>query len=64
MKRNEPLSNALFENSIEPTNNFCITKKGILFLYNPYEIAAYAMGEIELFIPFEELKTVVNPRFL
>ncbi len=60
----ESLSSVLFDNTIEPTNNFCITQKGILFLYNPYEIAAYAMGEIELFIPFEEVKSVVNPRFL
>jgi Protein of unknown function (DUF3298)/Deacetylase PdaC len=64
MKSNEPLSSNLFDNKIEYTNNFCITKKGILFLYNPYEIAAYAYGEIELFIPFEEVKSVVNPRFL
>lgn len=64
MKPNEPLSNNLFDNSIEPTNNFCITPKGILFLYNPYEIAAYAYGEIELFIPFQEIKSVVNSRFL
>ncbi len=64
MKANEPLKNLLFDNSIEANNNFCITQKGITFLYNPYEIAAYAYGEIELFIPFEEIKSVVNPRFL
>lgn len=64
IKPNEPLSNNLFGNSIESTNNFCITPKGILFLYNPYEIAAYAMGEIELFVPFQDVKSVVNPRFL
>ena len=60
----KPLSNKLFENSVESTSNFCITPKGILFLYNPYEIAAYAYGEIELFIPFSEIKSVVNPKFL
>lgn len=64
LKANEPLSNKLFGNSIESTPNFCITHKGILFLYNPYEIAAYAYGEIELFIPFSEIKSMVNPRFL
>lgn len=64
LKKTEPLSSVLFDNSIEYTNNFCITKKGITFVYNPYEIAAYAMGEIHLFIPFEEIKSVVNPRFL
>ena len=64
LKATEPLSNKLFENSVESTSNFCITPKGILFLYNPYEIAAYAYGEIELFIPFSEIKSVVNPKFL
>ena len=64
LKANEPLSNKLFGNSVESTKNFCVTSKGILFLYNPYEIAAYAYGEIELFIPFSEVKSVVNPRFL
>ena len=64
MKSKEALSSYLFDNTIKYTDNFCITKKGILFLYNPYEIAAYAYGEIELFIPFEEIKSVVNPSFL
>lgn len=60
MKPKEPLSSHLFENTIKPTTNFCITRKGILFLYNPYEIGAYALGEIELFIPFEEIKSIVK----
>lgn len=54
----------LFDNTIQTTTNFCVTQKGILFLYNPYEIAAYAYGEIELFIPFEEVKNVLNPLFV
>ena len=64
LKKNEPLTSVLFDNNIQTTTNFCITPKGILFLYNPYEIAAYAMGEIELFVPFEEVKNVLNPQFL
>ncbi len=64
LKKNDPLKSILFDNSIQSTTNFCITQKGILFLYNPYEIAAYAYGEIELFVPFEEVKNVLNPQFL
>lgn len=60
LKITEPLSSALFEDKIEHNDNFSLTKKGITFLYNPYEIASYAQGEIELFIPFDLLKSVLK----
>lgn len=44
----------------EPTDNFMVNKKGILFNYTPYEIASYAQGEIQLFVPFDELKTILE----
>lgn len=34
------------------------TKKGILLLYNNYEIASYSDGQQELFIPFKEIKSL------
>lgn len=46
----------LFENKIDPNENFYLTSKGIGFNYTPYEIGPYVMGEIEIFIPFTELK--------
>jgi hypothetical protein len=46
----------LFENKIEPNENFYLTSKGIGFNYTPYEIGPYVMGEIMIFIPFTELK--------
>jgi hypothetical protein len=55
-----PLTEALFENKIEANDNFAVTSKGILFNYDPYEIAAYAAGQIQLFVPFEELKNVLK----
>ena len=51
----------LFENSISANENFYITGKGIGFVYHPYEIASYAMGEIELFIPFKEITIHLKP---
>jgi hypothetical protein len=56
----EPLNQMLFDNAIEATENFAVTRKGILFDYTPYEIAAYAMGEIELFVAFDEIKVILK----
>ena len=53
----------LFENKIEPNNNFYVTEKGIGFNYVPYEIGPFSMGEINIFIPFSELKNYLRPAF-
>jgi Protein of unknown function (DUF3298)/Deacetylase PdaC len=60
---NTPLTEILFENEIKPNQNFYVTQKGICFAYVPYEIAAYAAGQIELFIPFSEFPTTLQPAF-
>lgn len=41
-------------------SNYAFTKSGILFYYNPYEIAAYARGPIEILIPYSELTNIVK----
>jgi hypothetical protein len=54
-----------FENDKFSLNqNFSITKEGLKFLYNPYEIKAYAFGTTELLIPFTELKDIARPNSL
>ncbi|MBB2149004.1 DUF3298 and DUF4163 domain-containing protein [Pedobacter gandavensis] len=54
-----------FENDKFNLNrNFTITKEGLKFLYNPYEIKAYAYGSTELIIPFSDLKTIARPNTL
>jgi len=58
-----PLTEYLFENRLMPNDNFYFTNKGIGFLYNPYEIAAYALGQINVFIPYTELKQYIRPDF-
>jgi hypothetical protein len=42
--------------------NFALSedKKGISFIYNPYEIAAYAFGPIAFTVPFGELEGLMN----
>jgi len=40
------------------------TKKGVLLIYNTYEIASYADGTQELLIPFEDIKPFLNTKFI
>jgi hypothetical protein len=53
----------LFENKIEANENFYVTPKGIGFSFAPYEIAPYAAGEINIYIPFSELTPYLQPGF-
>lgn len=58
------LTEVLFEDRVMLTENFMLTHKGILFCYSPYEIAAYAMGEVKLFVPYAEIKGMLQPAFI
>jgi Protein of unknown function (DUF3298)/Deacetylase PdaC len=54
------LNEILFEPEIEPNENFFLTPGGICFNFTPYEIAAYAYGEIKFYIPFSDLKNIMK----
>lgn len=57
----ESLTNAgLFENKLELPENFAITKKGLRFVYNPYEIGPYAAGYYQFTIAWDSLEGLVN----
>lgn len=43
------------------SENFIITEEGFVFLYQPYEIAPYALGLIEIPLKFEEITPYLNP---
>ncbi|MDR9404500.1 MAG: DUF3298 and DUF4163 domain-containing protein [Halothece sp. Uz-M2-17] len=61
---NRPLSDAgLFDNQLTLPENFAITKEGLLFFYNTYEIGPYATGTYEFIIPWEQLSGVEESRF-
>jgi len=54
-----------FENDVfKLTENFAITKEGLKFLYNPYEVAPYALGQQEVIIPYVDLKKLIKPNSL
>ena len=40
----------------EPNGNFAVSEEGITWTYNPYEIAPYSMGIIDLTVTWEDLK--------
>ncbi|MCD8166165.1 MAG: DUF3298 and DUF4163 domain-containing protein, partial [Bacteroides sp.] len=45
---------------LEPTQNFCLGKRGITFYYNVYEITPYYMGPTKIEIPYEALKPILK----
>lgn len=53
----------LFDNKINPTDNFFVTGKVIGFNYQPYEIGPYALGEIVLYLPYSQVRTYLQPAF-
>lgn len=57
------LNEVLFNNNLPANANFYFNEKGIGFLYNPYEVASYAQGEINVNIPFSALQNYINPAF-
>lgn len=67
-RRNEGLSktasldeNYFFDDGRFRLNeNFLITKNGLKFLYNPYEIKAYAAGTTELVIPYHDFDNLLK----
>jgi hypothetical protein len=44
--------------------NYTFTREGVLFYYNPYEIAAYARGPIEFTIPYSELDGIIKKELI
>jgi len=64
LKATDKLTEVLFEEQLSFNHNFFVTEKGIGFNYNPYEIAAYIYGEIRLFIPFSEIKSLLKQEFI
>ena len=52
------------EDRFKMANNFALTKEGLKFLYNPYEIAPYAMGQQEILIPYAALAPLLKPNGL
>ncbi len=64
IKAKDALSTFLFDDFIKPNNNFYFNANGIAFMYNPYEVASYAQGQIVIFIPYSDVRTYLVPAFV
>lgn len=47
-------------NDFHLNNNFSITKAGLVFRFGQYEIGPYVMGAPSVFIPYNEIKSLIN----
>ncbi len=48
-----------WSDSIKPNGNFYITDEGINYVFNPYEIAPYYMGQTEVTLPYNRIKNLL-----
>ena len=53
----------LYSMEMFPSENFILGNETITFVYNPYEIAPYAVGSTELIIPFGDVKDLLKNSF-
>ncbi|MBW6460278.1 MAG: DUF3298 and DUF4163 domain-containing protein [Bacteroidales bacterium] len=61
LKRDQSLVDAGFYNEfIDPSDNFYLTKDGIGFYYNQYEVAPFAIGSIDIFISYNKIKRILS----
>ncbi|TSD66707.1 DUF3298 and DUF4163 domain-containing protein [Inquilinus sp. KBS0705] len=49
------------DNKFTLNDNYSITPLGITFMYNQYEIKPYAAGQTKLFIPYQQIKSLMLP---
>ncbi len=47
--------------SIKPNGNFYITDESVNYVFNPYEIAPYYIGQTEVILSFERIKDFLKP---
>jgi hypothetical protein len=60
LKPGEPLDKALFVKQMPVTRNVFLTAGGVEFIYQPYEIASYAQGEVRVFLPLSQVRPLLR----
>lgn len=50
--------------SIVPSDNFYFNNKGIVYVYNSYEVAPYSDGLVEVTIPYAKIKDMITSEYL
>lgn len=60
LRPGESLDKQLFVNKMPVTHQVFLTAGGAVFVYQPYEIASYAQGEIHVFVPLSALRPLLR----
>jgi len=63
LERLDSIKGELFDNKIAYSNNFYMTRNGITFIYNEYEIASYATGNIQINIPYFDISDILKNKY-
>lgn len=53
----------LYSMDMFPSENFILAEETVTFIYNPYEIAPYSEGAVELIVPLSDLKGILQDQF-
>ena len=61
LKPGEPLDQQLLVPKMPVTHNVLLTPGGVVFVYQPYEIASYAQGEVRVFLPLAAVQSLLQP---
>lgn len=61
LRPGEPLDKELLVQQMPVTHNVFLTAGGVVFVYQPYEIASYAQGEVRIFVPLATLRPLLRP---
>lgn len=64
LKPGEEVGSRMLVEQVPVTTNFFLSGRGITFVYNPYEIASYADGQVALFIPYSSILHHLTPAFI
>lgn len=48
---------------IRPNDNFYLSEEGLVYYFNAYDIAPYALGAVEIVLPYEQVKPLLNEAF-
>lgn len=63
LKPGAGMANRLLVDEVPVTDNIFLSATGISFVYNPYEIASYADGEVMLFLPYGKISQLLTEAF-
>ncbi len=60
--KDSPQSSDYSISDIRPNGNFYVNDQAICYIYNPYEIAAYYLGDTEISLPYDEIKHLMKEK--